>query len=385
MGTHDLVTGRTDLSISSNNRALIAEIFGSIRKSAMAGVTAIVLVTLMLAACSRSGDISSSESTSTAPSGEPSVTASSESTVIASGSDETVVESTHVGVEILCSDYGMPQIESDQHSIAVVDDDHPDLKDAVESICGEYEAEFESDKILYRLYRVDGELLSFRVTISDTNIDVGYTLNMDGEVISLQDVITGFPLSCAGSIESEIEYNIEEFGAAYDPIDLEDLSYDDVDWVIDANSIVIIVDMLPYRIPFCDNRDVISESLTEYNGEFFARYINGPLEVNGDLLDVRRGSLEYSELSQMTLSLNGENIRIAPDDLDSTMGLGTGFIYYDGNGSSLYWIRHQGWWDEFYFRELIRIESGSAEIIYMDREHSQCVYDLNDLTSMIPE
>ena len=110
MGTHDLVTGRTDLSISSNNRALIAEIFGSIRKSAMAGVTAIVLVTLMLAACSRSGDISSSASTSTATSGELSVTASSESTVIASCSDETVVESTHVGVEIFCSDYVMPVI-----------------------------------------------------------------------------------------------------------------------------------------------------------------------------------------------------------------------------------------------------------------------------------
>lgn len=346
---------------------------------------AVILLVLMLSSCSRSVDVNPSELTTVVSSEETTVAPSPFPTASTEISDESIVEDAYVDVELYQSDSGMPQIEVDQYGISVVDDDHVNLKTAVESICDEYGAVYGDDAITYRLYRVDSQLLSFRVTVSDTNIDVGYTLNMDGELLSLQDVVTGFPQSCTGSIEAEIAYNCEEFGSSYDSFDVEELSYNDANWVIDANSIVIIVDMLPYRIPFCDNRDVISESLTEYNGEFFARYINGPLEVNGDLLDVRRGSLEYSEMSQMTLSLNGENIRIAPDDLDSTMGLGTGFIYYDGNGSSLYWIRHQGWWDEFYFRELIRIESGSAEIIYMDREHSQCVYDLNDLISMIPE
>ena len=339
-------------------------------------IAALILVSLFIASCNNT----STENTTSVSTTITEIT-SEEVTEIS----ETSEEVSFMPVEIFISDAGMPQIETDAHSIEVTDDSHPELKAAVEDICATYETLYEDDEITYRLYRVDSQLLSFRITVSDTNIDVGYTLNMDGELLSLQDVVTGFPQSCTGSIEAEIAYNCEEFGSSYDPFDVEELSYNDADWVIDANSIVIIVDMLPYRIPFCDNRDAISESLTEYNGDFFARYISGPLEVNGDLLDVRRGSLEYSELSRMTLSLNGENIRITPDDPDSTMGLGTGFIYYDGNGSSLYWIRHTGWWDEFYFRELIRIESGSAEIIYMDREHSQCVYDLNDLISMIPE
>ena len=380
MGTHDLVTGRTDLSISSNNRALIAEIFGSIRKSAMAGVTAIVLVTLMLAACSRSGDISSSASTSTATSGELSVTASSESTVIASCSDETVVESTHVGVEIFCSDYGMPVIKvDDDASLVVADPDHPELQAAVDEICAAYE----DMDVRYQLYRVDREILSFRIRNTE-GLDIGYTLNMNGEVLSLQDVAPGYPEDCSDALELAIERNSNELHSFYTQPSDEAFSDPDVVWCIDGNSLMVFVEGLTYRIPFYGNEAAFAPELIEYDGEFFGMYCYGEMLLGEDVIGCDRGSDCYSEMAHVSLTINGEDVRILPDDLDDSLGYMMLYCYKDELGVTYMWLNHHGWWDEYAFSEMLCVDSGSVQCLYMDRNGLHEVDDLDDLLGMLP-
>ena len=112
--------------------------------------------------------------------------------------------------------------------------------------------------------------------------------------------------------------------------------------------------------------------------------MEGELGIDGDTLSFFRGSLTYDELSQMTLSFNGEAVDILPEGFDSTAGVANGYVYHPESGPSYLWIRHQGWYDEFYFRELLEIGSGSAEVIYMDRGYEECVFDQNDLTAFIP-
>ena len=127
---------------------------------------AVILLVLMLSSCSRSVDVNpselttvvSSEETTVAPSPFP--TASTEISAVAVHPDDErytylhgrsvwlpivnkaipVVEDSYVDVELYQSDSGMPLIEVDQYGISVVDDDHVNLKTAVESICDEYGA-----------------------------------------------------------------------------------------------------------------------------------------------------------------------------------------------------------------------------------------------------
>jgi hypothetical protein len=335
-------------------------------------IAALILVSLFIVSCNNT----STETTTSVSTTITEIT-SEEVTEIS----ETSEEVSFMPVEIFISDAGMPQIEADEHSIEVTDDSHPELKAAVEDICATYEALYEGDEITYRLYRVDRELISFVVTVSEADIENGYTLNMRGEELSIRDVVADFPESCRSSIEDQISFYVDNQYINYEPAEVDLLTYDNAIWWIDANSLVLLIDGYTYRVPFGEG---FADEIVNYDGEYFAVYVEGELGIDGDTLSFFRGALTYDELSQMTLSFNGEAVDILPEGFDSTAGVANGYVYHPESGPSYLWIRHQGWYDEFYFRELLEIGSGSADVIYMDRGYEECVFDQNDLTALIP-
>ena len=341
----------------------------------------LVLLIAVLSSCSQSGNTAVTESTITSSS-EASASLTEMTIDSSSESSESSNDVDYSPVDIFISDVVMPQIEVDEHNIEVVDDEHPELKTAVADICAIYEDIYEADQIVYRLYRVDRELISFVVTVSEADIENGYTLNMRGEVLSIRDVVADFPESCRSSIEDQISFYVDNHYINYEPAEVDLLTYDNAIWWIDANSLVLLIDGYTYRVPFGEG---FAEEIVNYDGEYFAVYVAGELGIDGDTLSFFRGALTYDELSQMTLSFNGEAVDILPEEFDSTAGVANGYVYHPESGPSYLWIRHQGWYDEFYFRELLEIGSGSAEVIYMDRGYEECVFDQNDLISMIPE
>ncbi|SMC38428.1 hypothetical protein SAMN06296952_0855 [Oscillospiraceae bacterium] len=343
-------------------------------------LAALLSSTIVLSSCGTAAD-ETAKATDTTTDESSVVTTSTEETADTSAEVTETAEDIRMSVEIFESDAGMPQIEADEHSIEVIDDEHSELKASVADICATYEDIYEADQIVYRLYRVDRELISFVVIVSDADIESAYTLNMRGEVLSLSDIVTDFPESCRSYIEEQVSYFVDNNYINYEPIDVDNLTDDNMLWWLDANSLVLLIDSNTYRIPFGDS---FADEIVSYNGEYFACYVEGDLYVDGDMLSFYRGALTYEELSQMTLSFNGEVMDILPEEFDSTAGIANGYIYHSEGGTSYFWITHRGWYDEFFFRELIRIEPGSAQVIYMDREESECIFDPNDLIARIP-
>lgn len=207
---------------------------------------------------------------------------------------------------------------------------------------------------------------------------------MNGEVLSLQDVAPGYPEDCSDALELAIERNSDELHSFYTQPSDEAFSDSDVVWCIDGNSLMVFVEGLTYRIPFYGNEAVFAPELIEYDGEFFGMYCYGEMLLGEDVIGCDRGSDCYSEMAHVSLTINGEDVRILPDDLDDSLGYMMLYCYKDELGVTYMWLNHHGWWDEYAFSEMLCVDSGSVQCLYMDRNGLHEVDDLDDLLGMLP-
>ena len=60
------------------------------------------------------------------------------------------------------------------------------------------------------------------------------------------------------------------------------------------------------------------------------------------------------------------------------------YCYKDELGVTYMWLNHHGWWDEYAFSEMLCVDSGSVQCLYMDRNGLHEVDDLDDLLGMLP-
>ena len=339
----------------------------------------LVLLIAVLSSCSQSGNTAVTESAITS-SGEASASLTEMTIDSSSESSESSDDVDYSPVDIFISDAGMPVIKvDDDASLVVADPDHPELQAAVDEICAAYE----DMDVRYRLYRVDREILSFRIRNTE-GLDIGYTLNMNGEVLSLQDVAPGYPEDCSDALELAIERNSDELNSFYTQPSDEAFSDPDVVWCIDGNSLMVFVEGLTYRIPFYGNEAAFAPELIEYDVEFFGMYCYGEMLLGEDVIGCDRGSDCYSEMAHVSLTINGEDVRILPDDLDDSLGYMMLYCYKDELGVTYMWLNHHGWWDEYAFSEMLCVDSGSVQCLYMDRNGLHEVDDLDDLLGMLP-
>ncbi len=339
----------------------------------------LVLLIAVLSSCSQSGNTAVTESTITSSS-EASASLTEMTIDSSSESSESSNDVDYSPVDIFISNAGMPVIKvDDDASLVVADPDHPELQAAVDEICAAYE----DLDVRYQLYRVDREILSFRIRNTE-GLDIGYTLNMNGEVLSLQDVAPGYPEDCSDALELAIERNSDELHSFYTQPSDEAFSDPDVVWCIDGNSLMVFVEGLTYRIPFYGNEAVFAPELIEYDGEFFGMYCYGEMLLGEDVIGCDRGSDCYSEMAHVSLTINGEDVRILPDDLDDSLGYMMLYCYKDELGVTYMWLNHHGWWDEYAFSEMLCVDSGSVQCLYMDRNGLHEVDDLDDLLGMLP-
>ncbi len=339
----------------------------------------LVLLIAVLSSCSQSGNTAVTESTITSSS-EASASLTEVTIDSSSESSESSNDVDYSPVDIFISNAGMPVIKvDDDASLVVADPDHPELQAAVDEICAAYE----DMDVRYQLYRVDREILSFRIRNTE-GLDIGYTLNMNGEVLSLQDVAPGYPEDCSDALELAIERNSDELHSFYTQPSDEAFSDPDVVWCIDGNSLMVFVEGLTYRIPFYGNEAAFAPELIEYDGEFFGMYCYGEMLLGEDVIGCDRGSDCYSEMAHVSLTINGEDVRILPDDLDDSLGYMMLYCYKDELGVTYMWLNHHGWWDEYAFSEMLCVDSGSVQCLYMDRNGLHEVDDLDDLLGMLP-
>lgn len=342
-------------------------------------LSALLSSTIVLSSCGTAAD-ETAKATDTTTDESSVVTTSTEEAADTSAEVTETTEDIRMSVEIFESDAGMPVIKvDDDASLVVADPDHPELQAAVDEICAAYE----DMDARYQLYRVDREILSFRIRNTE-GLDIGYTLNMNGEVLSLQDVAPGYPEDCSDALELAIERNSDELHSFYTQPSDEAFSDPDVVWCIDGNSLMVFVEGLTYRIPFYGNEAAFAPELIEYDGEFFGMYCYGEMLLGEDVIGCDRGSDCYSEMAHVSLTINGEDVRILPDDLDDSLGYMMLYCYKDELGVTYMWLNHHGWWDEYAFSEMLCVDSGSVQCLYMDRNGLHEVDDLDDLLGMLP-
>ena len=331
--------------------------------------------------------VATTEETTTAAEETTTTTAAetSEETTIAETTAETTVETSaaeteaeYEPVEIFTSENGMPRFSVDDGELVFADDSYPELQESLTE-------EFEYNNIRScMVYRADSKVFSVKGTCGSST--EYYNYNLAGEEITLRDVLYDFPASCEDVILEELEFYHDQYAALWgNDFDMSEVDYDSVDFLLDANSVVVYINKYPYRIYYADHADIINpDILPDPSAEMFAIYRRGTLQcADGTMLNFNYIE-PTSSMEDLSLSVNGTEVR----ELDlgegrRRRGVADAIYYYDGNGGQYISIYNSGWTDDDFGQFLLGISGGSYWFILNTDSHHTDISDPDDIAELV--
>lgn len=351
---------------------------------------AAIMTATLLASCAKAPEqttVATTEETTTAAEETTTTTAAetSEETTIAETTAETTVETSaaeteaeYEPVEIFTSENGMPRFSVEDGELVFADDSYPELQESLTE-------EFEYNNIQScMVYRADSKVFSVKgICGSSTEY---YNYNLAGEEITLRDVLYDFPASCEDVILEELEFYHDQYAALWgNDFDMSEVDYDSVDFLLDANSVVVYINKYPYRIYYADHADIINpDILPDPSAEMFAVYKRGTLQcADGTMLNFNYIE-PTSSMEDLSLSVNGTEVR----ELDlgegrRRRGFADAIYYYDGNGGQYISIHNSGWTDDDVGQFLLGISGGSYWFILNTDSHHTDISDPDDIAELV--
>ena len=351
---------------------------------------AAIMTATLLASCAKAPEqttVATTEETTTAAEETTTTTAAetSEETTIAETTAETTVETSaaeteaeYEPVEIFTSENGMPRFSVEDGELVFADDSYPELQESLTE-------EFEYNNIQScMVYRADSKVFSVKgICGSSTEY---YNYNLAGEEITLRDVLYDFPASCEDVILEELEFYHDQYAALWgNDFDMSEVDYDSVDFLLDANSVVVYINKYPYRIYYADHADIINpDILPDPSAEMFAIYRRGTLQcADGTMLNFNYIE-PTSSMEDLSLSVNGTEVR----ELDlgegrRRRGFADAIYYYDGNGGQYISIHNSGWTDDDVGQFLLGISGGSYWFILNTDSHHTDISDPDDIAELV--
>ena len=280
------------------------------------------------------------------------------------------VQANYEPAEIFESEFGMPEIKLSETGFEITDNNHEMLKQRIDSL---------PDSEKYMIYRADNKVFSLR---ENRGNPIYYNYNMNGDTIYLRDVIYDFPSSCEDEILEQLEIYKKQYGIAWtSDFDISELSYDDVNFNLDSNSVVIYIDYYPYRITYKGHEDILNPDIIPSSDSAMIALLKiGKLtcadgtELNFNFVD-RENSMEG-----LSLTVNGNEPSEIHSKLDMRkIGYGSAYYYYDGEGNQYLSIFNEGWLDEYFGNFLYKISDGNFQFLYSDNEHTQTFTQVSDI------
>jgi hypothetical protein len=351
---------------------------------------AAIMTATLLASCAKAPEqtsVATTEETTTAAEETTPTTATetSEETTMAETTAETTVETSaaeteaeYEPVEIFTSENGMPRFSVDDGELVFADDSYPELQESLTE-------EFEYNNIRScMVYRADSKVFSVKGTCGSST--EYYNYNLAGEEITLRDVLYDFPASCEDVILEELEFYHDQYAALWgNDFEMSEVDYDSVDFLLDANSVVVYINKFPYRIYYADHADIINpDILPDPSAEMFAVYKRGTLQcADGTMLNFNYIE-PTSSMEDLSLSVDGTEVRELDLGEDRRRrGFADAIYYYDGNGGQYISIYTQGWTDSDLGQFLLGISDGSYWFILTEYSNLTDRSDPNDIAAVV--
>ena len=280
------------------------------------------------------------------------------------------VQANYEPAEIFESEFGMPEIKLSETGFEITDNNHEMLKQRIDSL---------PDSEKYMIYRADNKVFSLR---ENRGNPIYYNYNMNGDTIYLRDVIYDFPSSCEDEILEQLEIYKKQYGIAWtSDFDISELSYDDVNFNLDSNSVVIYIDYYPYRITYKGHEDILNPDIIPSSDSAMIALLKiGKLTcADGTELNFNFVDCENS-MEGLSLTVNGNEPSEIHSKLDMRkVGYGSAYYYYDGEGNQYLSIFNEGWLDEYFGNFLYKISDGNYQFLYSDNEHTQTFTQVSDI------
>lgn len=282
---------------------------------------------------------------------------------------EEAESSNKPSVEIIRSGAGMPSFEIADHALHIVDEDHIELAASLDEIL------VNSGKVEYSVYRSDDKVFSVRENRSGGFRDY-YNFNMNGELLSLEDVIYDFPASCTDILLNELEDYQDQYGALWrSDFDISEISYDNVGFNLDINSVVIYINDYPYRIYYKENASIINpDVMPNYDSPIFGLMKNGELNYSNDSVLYFNYLDSKNSMELLSLNINSIETNVFEDPI---YGYASAYYYFDGK-NRLFSVYNQGHTDEDFGIYLYSIADEQLTLLEMSKDGSTLIDDVMD-------
>lgn len=308
--------------------------------------------------------------------------------VHAAGVNETDNQSDHLYQSIMARTEGIPNFDIDNGRLILNDNPqgilHEKVNEFIEINCPDY-----VDAIVYR---ADEKLLSVRFFNEDETSAV-CTFDMKGNKIDFADVIMNdFPACCKEELTEINKRYLREYGEKkIKEIDISALDCENVRFNLDANSVIIYLDELPYRIEYSGNEDKINPDIIPCKDEFFGFYKSGKFSYASDNnYELDCGSLENPDMSSPSFKIDGDEASIIPEQIrifengnETSLSYATAYYYRDGNGTEYVVVHNRSWWDFGHFTTIFIMKDGEIWKKYSTTRIDEFIHSPNDIKEYI--